>query len=62
MTSILQGFPPRECSLHRQKICMFVTFGVPFDGRVCPRKPTTACGANCILRENLCQGAREIIV
>jgi hypothetical protein len=58
---ILHHFPLYECGLHGYKIHMLAVFRVLLDGSTCPREAAPARWANCILRENLRQGVRELI-
>src|SRR5262249_32983526 len=59
--NILHGLPVFKCGFHGQKIRMLAIVGVPLDRSACSRKAATARQPNCILRENLRQGVRELL-
>ena len=52
-SNVLDGFPFLECSFDCNKILMLGIFGMLFDCRTGPSKPSAPIGANRVFRKNL---------
>ena len=60
--NVLDGFPFLECSLDCNKILMLGIFGMLFDGRTGPSKPSAPSAASRVFRKNLGQGFGELLI
>ena len=59
---VLDGFPFLECGLDCNKILVLGIFGMLFDGRTGPSKPSAPSGANRVFRKDLGQGFGELLI